>query len=95
MAEASFGSLLDRVDAVARDTDFYLCEASFTDAKENPPDLHLTGSQAGRSATDAGARRLVPTHIPPWNEADVALTEAKTTYDGPLELAVPGMTYEV
>lgn len=79
----------------ARDADFFLCEASFMEGKENPPDLHLTGAQAGTAATRSGARRLVLTHVPPWHETDVALAEAKTTYDGQLELAVPGMTYDI
>jgi ribonuclease BN (tRNA processing enzyme) len=81
--------------ATARDADFFLCEASFVEGRENPPDLHLTGAEAGRMATDAQARRLVLTHVPPWNDPADALAEAKTTYDGPLELAVPGRTYEI
>jgi ribonuclease BN (tRNA processing enzyme) len=79
----------------ARAADLFLCEASFLEGHANPPDLHLTGAEAGRMASDAGARRLVLTHVPPWHDREVMLREAAETYDGPLELAVPGKTYEV
>ena len=81
--------------ATARDADFFLCEASFVESHTNPPNLHLTGAEAGRMATEAAARRLVLTHVPPWHDAQVMLREAAETYDGPLELAVPGQTYEI
>jgi ribonuclease BN (tRNA processing enzyme) len=81
--------------ATARDADVFLCEASFVEGPFNPPDLHLTGAEAGRMAAEARARRLVLTHVPPWHDPQVVLHEAATTYDGPLELAVPGKTYEV
>lgn len=79
----------------ARDADFFLCEASFVEGNDNPPDLHLTGAEAGRVATRAGARRLLLTHVPPWHDAQVMLAEAKQTYTGDLDLAEPGRTYEI
>lgn len=79
----------------ARRADLFLCEASFVESHTNPPDLHLTGAEAGRMATEAGAHSLVLTHVPPWHDPQVMLREAAETYDGPLELAVPGKTYEV
>jgi ribonuclease BN (tRNA processing enzyme) len=78
----------------AQGVDLFLCEASFLESEENPPDLHLTGAQAAAVATKAGARRLLLTHIPPWHDAQVVLAEA-ASYDGPPELAVCGRTYEV
>ena len=78
---------------VARDADLMLCEAAFVEGGDNPPDLHLTGAEAGRAASKAGAARLVLTHIPSWHDPATALGEARTTYDGPVELAAPGATY--
>jgi ribonuclease BN (tRNA processing enzyme) len=78
----------------AHNADLFLCEASFVEGEENPPDLHLTGRQAAAAATKAGARRLLLTHIPPWHDPQVVLSEA-SSYDGPAELAVCGRTYEV
>ncbi|MGO4258463.1 MBL fold metallo-hydrolase [Marmoricola sp. RAF53] len=83
----------DALVETARDADLFLCEASFIEGSDNPPDLHLTGAEAGRMASAAAARRLVLTHVPPWYDPQVALAESKLTYDGDVELAEPGKTY--
>ena len=71
------------------DVDLLLAEASFPSRDDNPPKLHLTGAECGEAATRAGARRLVLTHVPPWHDPQDALAEARTTYDGQIELAPP------
>lgn len=83
------------LDDIARDADLFLVEASFRDGDDNPPDIHLTGSEAGRAATRAGVRRVLLTHVPPWHDPARALAEARTTYAGPLDLARAGSTYLV
>ncbi|GAA1931849.1 MBL fold metallo-hydrolase [Streptomyces sodiiphilus] len=80
---------------LARDSDLFLCEASFTHGKEDLPEVHLNGRQAGEYARDARAGRLVLTHIPPWTDALTNLRDARAVYDGPTELAHPGAEYEV
>ena len=81
--------------SAAQDADLFLCEASFTYGKEDIPELHLNGRQAGGYAARAGTRRLVLTHIPPWTNPTVNLRDARTTYDGPVELAKAGAVYEL
>ncbi|KQW49329.1 metal-dependent hydrolase [Nocardioides sp. Root1257] len=83
------------LDEVARDADLLLAESSFLSSVDNPPDLHLTGADVGAAATRAGARRVVLTHVPPWHDPEVSLAEARTTYDGAVELAVAGATYDL
>ncbi len=83
------------VDEVARDVDLLLAEASFRVGDLNPPDLHLTGADGGAAAARAGARRLLLTHVPPWYDPADALADARTTYDGPLDMAVAGDVYEL
>jgi ribonuclease BN (tRNA processing enzyme) len=85
----------DSLVETARDADLFLCEASFVEGGDNPPDLHLTGAEAGRTAVDAAARRLLLTHIPPWHDPQHLLAEAVGEYDGPTELATPGTSYDV
>jgi ribonuclease BN (tRNA processing enzyme) len=75
--------------------DLLLAEATFVDGEDNPPDLHLTGKQAGELAAAAGVPRLVVTHVPPWNSAEVALAEARTTFGGELLLARPGWSVDL
>ena len=83
------------LDDTAREADLFLCEASFMEGAPNPPDLHLTGAEAGRTAQGAGSRKLVLTHIPPWHDREQVLAEARQEYDGDAGLAVPGATYDV
>ncbi|GAB2780451.1 MBL fold metallo-hydrolase [Streptomyces daliensis] len=80
---------------VARGADLFLCEASFTQGKEDIPELHLNGWEAGECAKGAGAGRLVLTHVPPWTDAQLNLRDAKASFDGPVELARPGAVYTV
>lgn len=83
------------LDEIAKGADLFLAEASFQDGDDNPPDLHMTGSDCGATATRAGVGRLVLTHVPPWYDPQVALDEARTRWDGPLDLAAVGATYDV
>jgi ribonuclease BN (tRNA processing enzyme) len=78
---------------LASDADLLLAESAFVEGGENPVDLHLTGRQAGAAAAEAGVRRLVLTHIPPWHDPEVCLAEARETFAGPSELAVTGSSY--
>jgi len=85
----------DALRTLARGVDLLLSEASFRAGDDNPPSLHLTGEEAGQVAAAAGVARLVVTHVPPWHDADGILAEAKRAYDGPAELAAPGVVYEL
>lgn len=82
-------------DELARAADLLLCEASFVHGDDNPTGLHLTGRQAGEVASGAGVRHLVITHVPPWHDPEVAKAEAASVYDGPIDLAAPGVTFDV
>lgn len=83
------------LDAVAAGADLLLAEASFQEGDASPPSIHLTGADCGDVATRAGVGRLVLTHVPPWHDPQVVHDEARSRWTGPLELAVPGATYEI
>lgn len=80
---------------LAREADLLLCEASFLDGDDNPPDLHLTGREAGEHATGAGVGRLLLTHVPPWHDPERMLAAAAPAFARPTGLAGPGTTYDV
>lgn len=81
---------------LARDADLLLAEASFLEGEDNPPDLHLTGRQAADHAARAGATRLVLTHLVPWHDPKRVLADAcESVYDGLVELASVGATYDL
>ena len=85
----------EELTALAADADVLLCEASFRDGDLNPPELHMTGSECGSTAAAAGVGRLVLTHIPPWHDPQTAFAEARTTWDGPLDVAAAGMVIDL
>ena len=81
----------DALISLARDADVLLAEASFVEAPDLPPDLHLTARQAAEHAARAGAGELVLTHLVAWNDPAVSQAEAAAAYDGQLRLASSGM----
>lgn len=79
-----------------RDADVVLAEAAFVEGRDETRGMHLTGRRAGEAAVAAGGvRRLLLTHLPPWNDPEVALAEAGEVWSGPVEVVRPGATYQV
>jgi ribonuclease BN (tRNA processing enzyme) len=84
---------------LAAGADVLLCEATWPQAgphgEARPEGVHLSGREAGEHATAAGVGRLLLTHIPVWYDAAVLLAEAKSAFDGPVELVTAGATYQI
>ena len=81
---------------LAQDADLFLCEASYLDGDDNPPDLHLTGGEAGEVATKAGVGRLVLTHlVAAWGSEAATLRGRGGAFSGPVEIARAGARYDV
>jgi ribonuclease BN (tRNA processing enzyme) len=81
---------------LAQGADLFLCEASYLDGVENPPDLHLTGREAGEIASKAGVRRLLLTHlVTAWGSEAETLENAVSSFHGPVEIARPGARIDV
>lgn len=81
----------ERLARLADGADVLLCEASFVEADELPPDLHLTARQAGEHAARAGAGELILTHLVPWNSTQDVIARAASAYQGGISLAQPGV----
>jgi ribonuclease BN (tRNA processing enzyme) len=61
----------------------------------NPPDLHLTGRQAGQHAARAAVGELVLTHLVAWNDQASTLAEAAGAFSGPVSLAASGRVFDL
>lgn len=97
------------VARLADGVDLLLSEASFQEGREDfVRGIHLTGLRAGELAAaasgpewddDGAARRpvgrLVLTHLPPWTDPDVIFAEARSAYDGPIDIATAGARWSV
>jgi ribonuclease BN (tRNA processing enzyme) len=86
----------DALLRLAQGADMFLCEASYTDGEDNPPNLHLTGREAGEIASKAGVARLVLTHlVTAWGSEANAFASAEAAYSGPVEVARSGARFDV
>jgi ribonuclease BN (tRNA processing enzyme) len=74
--------------------DVALCEATLR-AHQADVAVHLTTTQAGRSAREAGARRLIITHLPPGADAHAHRVEAAEAYGADVEVATMNARYEI
>jgi ribonuclease BN (tRNA processing enzyme) len=81
---------------LAQGADAFLCEASYLDGVDNPPDLHLTGREAAEHATKAGVGRLLLTHlVPAWCSEALTLEAASSAFAGPIDVVRPGARYDI
>jgi ribonuclease BN (tRNA processing enzyme) len=86
----------EALNRLAHGADLFLCEASYDEDADNPPDLHMTGREAGEIATKAGVGRLVLTHlVVAWVSEARTVEAAMSAYDGPIDVARAGTRYEI
>jgi ribonuclease BN (tRNA processing enzyme) len=80
------------VDA-CRDADLLIIESTWVDRIHADQGVHLWARESGRIAKEAGAKRLVLTHV--WGTIDPAeaVAEASEAYGAPAEAAVEGAHY--
>ncbi|MHB8682339.1 MAG: MBL fold metallo-hydrolase [Acidimicrobiales bacterium] len=81
--------------ALGTDLDLALCEATYTDDLEQEQGIHMTGTQAGRSAAEAGAKRLILTHR--WHTVTAAAVQAEAAraFGGPIASAEIGRGFSL
>ncbi|MET8154200.1 MBL fold metallo-hydrolase [Actinoplanes sp. NPDC049668] len=96
LAYSSDTAPCDSLLRLAQGADLFLCEASYLDGVNNPPDLHLTGGEAGEAATKADVRKLLLTHlVPAWVSEASTVEAASAAYAGPVEVVRPGARYDL
>ncbi|MEO0492436.1 MAG: MBL fold metallo-hydrolase [Actinomycetota bacterium] len=84
----------DFADAAA-DIDLALADASHLSTLEGGTIPHMSAREAAGRARDAGVKRLVLTHLVPGSDPDAHRAEAEAAYGGPVEVALPGMTFTI
>jgi ribonuclease BN (tRNA processing enzyme) len=85
----------DGLAGLAAGADVLLAEASWTHADDRPPDLHMSGVEAGALARRSSAGRLLVTHVPPWTDSEAVLAEAKAEFPGEITLVRQGLSYQI
>jgi ribonuclease BN (tRNA processing enzyme) len=95
LAYSADSGVSDELVKLARQADLFLCEASYLDGEDNPPDIHLTGKEAAEHATRADVGCLLLTHLVPWGDARRTLAEAEAVFHGELSLVETGAVYDI
>jgi ribonuclease BN (tRNA processing enzyme) len=87
------------VSEIGEGADLLLSEATLRSLDEDaqPPERrgHLTPAEAGTYARDAGARRLLLTHLPVNGDTAWATGAATEAFEGEVDIATPSRTYEL
>jgi ribonuclease BN (tRNA processing enzyme) len=80
----------------AAGVDVLLSEASYQEAtKDQDYPQHLSAAEAGEIGRRMGVGRLVLTHIPPYLDVAVSVTEAEAVFGRPVHLAVAATSFDV
>ncbi|WP_426756725.1 ribonuclease Z [Myxococcus sp. Y35] len=83
----------------AKDADLLVHESTFSDDEQERAmeTRHSTAREAARVAREAGARRLVLTHLSSRHDTDPSklLAQAREEYQGPVDVAFDGFTVEL
>ena len=77
------------------DADLVLADSAFVEGRDLLRGIHLTGRRAALAAAGAGAKRLMLTHIPAWNDPEVCRAQAAEVWPGAVDLAAPDASYDV
>jgi ribonuclease BN (tRNA processing enzyme) len=80
---------------IARDTDLLLVEATLPRPERTGDRGHMTPAEAGDHARQAGAGRVVLTHISDELDSDWAREQGSEAFGHPVEMAREGAVYEV
>ncbi len=82
------------MSSLGDDIDVALCEATLREEQAGTF-THLTPREAGRLARDAGADRLVITHLAPGTDPELPRVQASEAFGNDVDVAVPHMKVEI
>jgi ribonuclease BN (tRNA processing enzyme) len=82
------------LSALGGDIDVALCEATLPEEKAGTF-THLTAREAGEAARDAGAARLVVTHLAPGLDQDRARRQAAEAFGQDVDMATPHLKIDI
>ncbi|WKA51357.1 MBL fold metallo-hydrolase [Planococcus liqunii] len=85
----------DELVLFSKDAELLVSEANLYEKYVGIIKGHMSGSQAGQLAAQAGAKALWLTHLPQYGDIEEILQAAKNTYTGKVQLAKIGQTVEI
>ena len=85
----------DGLVEAARDADLLICESSLYDEYKGVVKGHLAAGEAGMIAREAHAKKLVLSHLPHFGIHTDLVAQAAKVFNGPVELAETGKSWEL
>mgnify|MGYP001815267368 CR=1 FL=1 len=82
-------------DSLGAGIDLAFCDASHLSTEENRGIPHMSAREAGALGRAADVGRLVVTHLVPGSDPDAHRAEASEAYGGPVDVALPGLDFDV
>jgi ribonuclease BN (tRNA processing enzyme) len=82
------------IEQLAAGCDVLLAEAGWAHREENPPGVHMSGTQAGALAADSKVGKLIVTHVASWVDPEPTLEAARASFPEAV-LAVPGAVHAI
>lgn len=80
----------------ARDADLFICDSTWLSQDAPfPPNVHMTGTEAGTMATEASVGRLMVTHVFPQRTPELVAADADNVYGGLVWVARDREEYEL
>jgi ribonuclease BN (tRNA processing enzyme) len=87
-------SYLPEFVSFSQNADLLICECNFYAGQNAAPAGHMTSEEAAKIARDADVGELLLTHLPHFGELDNLVKEAKSIYNGLVNLAKSGLVWE-
>lgn len=86
----------DALVELGRDADLYVVEATDRPGETECAERNLlTAAEAGSWAQQAGARRLLLTHLWPGTDSAASAARARQAFTGPVVVATQGLTIDL
>ncbi|MFT4414817.1 MBL fold metallo-hydrolase [Fredinandcohnia humi] len=87
-------SYLQEFIPFTKDADLFICECNLYSEQDGSKMGHMTSEDAAKISTEARVKELWLTHLPHFGNHQDLLEQAKMKYNGQIQLAKLGLTWE-
>lgn len=85
----------DSLVELAKGADVLVAEASMHEHQAGSREVHMTAVEAGKLAAEAGAGRLILTHVAPGLDTRVSIKQASKAFGGEVQLATDCLVIDI
>ncbi|SHG74431.1 MBL fold metallo-hydrolase [Ornithinibacillus halophilus] len=78
----------------SKDADLLITDCNFYGDQDGSKAGHMTSREGATIAKEANVGQLILSHLPQYGQRELLIEEASEIYDGPIQLAKEGLTWE-